>query len=65
MNRNTDNNQFTPWQVFGVALAIVTFVVLAIIWSDLTTKWSHDHLDYMEEHPAEVMQWLRDNNGGL
>ena len=42
-----NSNQMTPWQVFGVALAIVTFVVLAIIWSDLTTKWSHDHLEYM------------------
>jgi len=60
-----NNDQFTPWEIFGVALAIVTFLTLAIIWSDLTTKWSHDRLKWMEEHPAEVNQWLRDHNGGL
>lgn len=56
-------NKYTPWQIFGFALAIITFVVLAIIWNDITTSWSHDQLEYMEQNHADVMQWLRDNEG--
>lgn len=56
-------NKYTPWQIFGFALAFVTIITLAIVWNDITTSWSHDQLEYMEENHADVMQWLRDNEG--
>jgi len=59
-----DNGKFTPWQVFGVALMIVTMIALAIVWNDITTKWSHEHLEWMRDHPEQVNEWLR-SNGGL
>ncbi len=56
-------SQFTPMEVFWMAVAFVALVTLAIWWSDMTTQWSHDHLKYMQENPAEVQQWLIDNQG--
>jgi len=58
-----NSNQMTPWQVFGVALYIVTFIILTLLWMDFTHDRDMQRLKYMEEHPAEVMQWLRDNEG--
>ena len=58
-----NSNQMTPWQVFGVALTIVTFIILTLLWMDFTHDRDMQRLKYMEEHPAEVMQWLRDNEG--
>ena len=56
-------SQWTPMEVLWLAVAFVALITLAIWWSDVTTQWSHDHLRYMEEHPAEVMQWLREQEG--
>ena len=56
-------SHWTPMEVFWLAVAFVALITLAIWWSDMTTQWSHDHLEYMEQHPAEVMQWLREQEG--
>lgn len=58
-------NDMTPWQVFGVALAIVLLCALLFIGMDWMHKRDIQRLKWMEEHPAEVNQWLRNNNGGL
>lgn len=56
-------DKFTPWEIFGIVLAIITFMVLAIVWNNFTSSQSKKMLDYMRENPAEVQQWLRDNEG--
>lgn len=62
---NSKNQQLTPWGVFGIALLIITFIVLGFIWLNWTHERDIQRLKWMEEHPAEVNQWLRDHNGGL
>ena len=56
-------DEFTPWEIFGIALAIVTFVVLAFLYLGFINAKDNKMLDYMRENPAEVQQWLRDNEG--
>lgn len=63
MNRN--KNQMTPWGVFGIALLIVTMIVVVYVYMDFLHHRDMNRLNWMEDHPAEVNQWLRDNNGGL
>ena len=58
-----ENKQFTPYGVLGVALLIVTLFTLILVYIDWTNARDAKMLDYMKENPAEVQQWLRDNEG--
>jgi hypothetical protein len=60
---NQENKQFTPYGVLGVALLIVTLFTLILVYVDWTNERDSKMLDYMKENPAEVQQWLRDNEG--
>jgi hypothetical protein len=58
-----ENKQFTPYGVLGVALLVVTLFTLILVYIDWTNARDAKMLDYMKENPAEVQQWLRDNEG--
>ena len=58
-----ENKQFTPYGVLGVALLVVTLFTLMLVYVDWTNARDAKMLKHMQENPAQVQQWLRDNEG--
>jgi hypothetical protein len=58
-----ENKQFTPYGVLGVALLIVTLFTLILVYIDWTNARDAKMLKHMQDNPAQVQQWLRDNEG--
>ncbi len=58
-----ENKQFTPYGVLGVALLIVTLFTLMLVYVDWTNARDAKMLKHMQDNPAQVQQWLRDNEG--
>jgi hypothetical protein len=56
-------NEFTPWQILAMAIAVVVFLVFVGLWLHITSIRDANHLHWMQENPAEVHQWLRENEG--
>ena len=58
-----ENKQLTPFGMFGIALLVVTLVTLILVYVDWTNARDAKMLKYMQDNPAQVQQWLRDNEG--
>jgi hypothetical protein len=58
-----ENKQLTPFGALGIALLIITFVVLMLAYVDWTNARDAKMLKHMQDNPAQVQQWLRDNEG--
>jgi len=58
-----ENKQLTPFGALGIALLIVTLVTLVLVYLDWTNARDGKMLKYMQDNPAQVQQWLRDNEG--
>jgi hypothetical protein len=58
-----ENKQLTPYGVLGIALLVVTLFTLMLVYVDWTNARDAKMLKHMQDNPAQVQQWLRDNEG--